>query len=88
MKHIKLITSLFFLLLITSCADKVDCQFALTMNQVGFWSGLWHGMIIPISFIVSLFSDSTAVYAVYNNGSWYDFGFVLGVGSYTSSAMR
>jgi len=35
-------------------------------------------MILPISWFISLFSDSTAIYAIYNNGGWYDFGFVLG----------
>ncbi len=28
--------------------------------------GLWHGIIAPISFIVSLFNDSVAMYAVNN----------------------
>jgi len=41
---------------------------------------LWHGFIAPVSFFVSLFSDNVALYAVNNNGGWYDFGFVLGAG--------
>jgi hypothetical protein len=44
----------------------------------GFWLGLWHGLILPISFIVSLFSDNVNVYEVHNNGGWYNFGFVWG----------
>jgi len=44
----------------------------------GFWLGLWHGLICPITFIVSLFSDTVGVYAVHNVGGWYDFGFLLG----------
>ncbi len=35
-------------------------------------------MILPISFIVSLFRDSVSVYEVHNNGGWYNFGFLLG----------
>lgn len=46
----------------------------------GFWMGLWHGFISPITFIVSLFSNSVHFYEVHNNGSWYNFGFVLGAG--------
>lgn len=46
----------------------------------GFWSGLWHGMISPITFLISLFSDNVHIYEVHNNGNWYDFGFVLGAG--------
>ena len=46
----------------------------------GFWLGLWHGIIAPISFIVSLFLDHVHIYEVHNNGNWYNFGFVLGAG--------
>ena len=48
-------------------------------GSAGFWSGLWHGVISPITFIISLFSDNVNVYEVYNSGNWYDFGFMLGV---------
>lgn len=44
----------------------------------GFWPGLWQGLILPISFIVSLFKDEVDIYEIHNNGNWYDFGFVLG----------
>ena len=46
----------------------------------GFWKGLWHGLISPITFIVSVFTKNVRVYEVHNNGSWYNFGFVLGAG--------
>lgn len=46
----------------------------------GFWKGLWHGLISPITFIVSLFSKNVRIYEVHNNGNWYNFGFVLGAG--------
>jgi hypothetical protein len=45
----------------------------------GFWQGLWHGIIAPITFIISLFSDSVEVLEVRNNGNWYVFGFLLGL---------
>jgi hypothetical protein len=41
---------------------------------------LWHGLIAPISFFGSLVSDNIAMYAMNNNGGWYDFGFVIGAG--------
>ena len=44
----------------------------------GFWKGLWHGLIAPITFIISLFSKSVYVFEVHNNGGWYTFGFLLG----------
>jgi hypothetical protein len=46
----------------------------------GFWKGLWHGLIAPITFIISIFSKSVRLYEVHNNGTWYNFGFVLGAG--------
>jgi len=46
----------------------------------GFLLGLWHGIIAPVTFIVSLFTDNVNFYEVHNNGNWYDFGFVLGAG--------
>lgn len=45
----------------------------------GFWSGLWHGIIVPVTFVISLFNDQVSIYEVQNRGGWYDFGFVLGV---------
>jgi uncharacterized spore protein YtfJ len=44
----------------------------------GFWLGLWHGVIAPITFVISLFKDGVNVYEVHNNGNWYNLGFVLG----------
>jgi len=46
----------------------------------GFWLGLWHGMIFPVTFIVSLFNHGVGVYAAVNDGGWYNFGFFLGIG--------
>ncbi|MDH7511714.1 MAG: hypothetical protein QHH14_02065 [Clostridiales bacterium] len=46
----------------------------------GLWKGLWHGLISPITFIISLFTPNVRFYEVHNNGSWYNFGFVLGAG--------
>lgn len=45
----------------------------------GFWLGLWQGIIAPVTFIISLFSDKVDMYEVHNNGEWYNFGFLLGV---------
>ena len=45
----------------------------------GFWQGLWNGIIAPITFIVSLFSEDVHMYDVHNNGNWYNFGFLLGM---------
>ena len=46
----------------------------------GFLKGLWHGFIVPITFIISIFKKSVRFYEVHNSGFWYNFGFVLGAG--------
>ena len=66
--------------LFTGCADVTSIEACVKDTPYGFWSGLWHGIIAPFSFIGSLFSDDIAMYAVNNNGGWYDFGFALGAG--------
>ena len=45
----------------------------------GFMLGLWHGFIFPVAWLLSLFMDEVAIYAVPNNGGWYDFGYFLGI---------
>jgi hypothetical protein len=49
-------------------------------NVAGFWMGIWHGLISPVTFIISLFSKDIRFYEVHNAGGWYNFGFVLGAG--------
>lgn len=74
---------LFTLCIITciGCADVTNVESCITNEEdvYGFWSGVWHGMISEISFFGSLFSDEIAVYAINNNGAWYDFGFIGGL---------
>lgn len=72
-------------ILLAGCADSLSFQEAQSADVVGFWHGLWHGMIAVPAFIGSLFSEDIAVYAIYNNGAWYDFGFLMGVGGSSSA---
>jgi len=54
-------------------------------TPAGFWAGLWHGIIAPITFIVSLFAAGVRIYEINDRGRWYDFGFMLGIGAYAGS---
>ncbi len=47
----------------------------------GFLAGLWHGLLFPLTFIVSLFDMNVRIYETNNIGRWYDFGFLLGASS-------
>lgn len=52
------------------------------IDPAGFWLGLWHGFISLFTFIISLFSDNVSMYEVYNNGTWYNLGFLIGVSAF------
>lgn len=68
-------------LVLTACAAGANPSADLPVADgdiAGFWLGLWHGIIAPVTFIISLFSDTVGVYEIYNNGGWYDFGFLFG----------
>jgi hypothetical protein len=79
------------LLLVTlSCAPGPNklARSADSRGEVaGFWLGIWHGLIAPITFIISLFSEKVSLYEVHNSGGWYDFGFVLGAGLFLSGGI-
>ncbi|MFJ8962596.1 hypothetical protein ACIRG5_24720 [Lentzea sp. NPDC102401] len=68
-------------LVVTACAAGPNVASHVDGVQLaGFWKGLWQGLIYPVTFIISLFTDNVSVYEVRNNGNWYDFGFVAGIG--------
>ena len=74
---------LLLFLVLSSCTpgpNSVEKTADLEGKTAGFWLGLWHGLISPITFIISLFNKNVDIYEVHNNGSWYNFGFVLGAG--------
>jgi hypothetical protein len=47
-----------------------------------FIRGVIDGFLAPISFVLSLFSDTIRMYAYPNIGRWYDFGFLLGLSAW------
>jgi len=56
-------------------------------RTAGFWLGIWHGLISPVTFIISIFSKNVRLYEVHNNGGWYNFGFVIGAGLFLSGGI-
>lgn len=47
-------------------------------RTAGFITGVFHGIISPGTLIASLFNPAVQMYEVHNNGSLYNFGFLLG----------
>lgn len=75
-KSVMFIGLIILILFFIGCAPN---NVRFVSKAAGFWAGLWHGLICIITFIISLFTDSVAIYEVNNTGGWYDFGFVLGI---------
>ena len=66
-------------LTLAACAHQVASVVKHTPDTPGFLMGIWHGFIFPVAWVLSLFVQGVAVYAVPNQGGWYDFGFFIGV---------
>lgn len=45
----------------------------------GVLLGLWHGIIAPVTLVLSFFYPNVQMYEVSNDGSQYNLGFLLGV---------
>ena len=93
MKKQKLVMwGLFFvtIIVLSGCANQNEL--AGTVNGsgkiYGFWFGLLHGLIAPISLIVSLFNKGINIYEVHNTGAGYNIGFFLGIMSTVSSSIK
>jgi hypothetical protein len=87
------VAGLALVLLLAACARQAADTVSHAPDTPGFLLGLWHGFIFPWAWIGSLFDPRIAVYAVPNDGGWYDFGFfvgitVLGGGSWFGSKQR
>jgi len=63
--------------LLAACATQAADSVA--PGAPGFLLGLWHGFIFPVAWLISLFVPEVSIYAVPNNGGWYDFGYFLGI---------
>lgn len=67
-------------LALDGCATQVHGT--VQSGAPGFFFGLLQGIIAPIAWVVSLFRADVSVYAVPNNGGWYNFGFLLGLSAW------
>jgi len=83
MKATRVVILLVLLLLaMASCAPGPN-TLAKSPNEegqvAGFWWGLWHGLIAPLTFVVSLFNQNVHIYEVHNSGALYNLGYLLGL---------
>lgn len=74
---ILIILSIAILLLFTGCVPG-DGTYTVS-KPAGFFWGIWHGWVSPISLVLGLFRKNIRVYEVLNTGWWYDFGFYIAI---------
>jgi hypothetical protein len=85
-KLLLILSLLACLALLCSCAPGVGGRSA--ENRAGFFMGIWHGWIAPVSLIWHWFNRDVRLYEVFNTGWAYDFGFYMGVvGGFGSLAL-
>jgi len=48
-------------------------------DPAGFFWGIWHGWLAPISLVIGIFDKNISIYEQINNGWWYDVGFYCSV---------
>ena len=80
-----LVLLVFIMLLFTACVTEnpmKNIPLEETNKVYGFWNGLWDGLTAIFAFIGNLFGGHFGVYQVHNNGGWYDFGFLIGIGAF------
>ncbi len=64
-------------LLLTACLPGI--RITTDDKPAGFFLGIWHGWIAPISLIVGIFDPAVRIYEVFNTGWLYDFGFYIAI---------
>ena len=69
------------ILALSGCATQPYSSDAFL--AAGFWRGYWHGLTIYFAFIGHFFDNTIRLYNFPNNGGWYDFGFLCGIGTIT-----
>ena len=68
---------LFCLFMLTGCVPG-DGTYT-PERPAGFFWGIWHGWIAPVSLVLSIFKDNISIYEPINTGFWYDFGFYIAI---------
>ncbi len=63
--------------LLSSCAPGDGANTA--DNPAGFFTGIWHGWIAPVTLVISLFNKNIGIYEVNNVGFWYNLGYYMAI---------
>jgi hypothetical protein len=78
MKKTLLVVSLAVMVLMLSACVPGDGT-SNSDDRAGFFWGVWHGLIAPITLIWGIFDSSVHIYEKFNVGWWYDLGFFIAI---------
>jgi hypothetical protein len=78
-RRITLVVLILFVLLFTLTGCIPGDGTYSSSDPAGFFWGIWHGWIAPISLIIGLFDHNIRVYETFNTGWWYDLGFYAAI---------
>lgn len=76
-KFVILVSLILIIILLSACAPGTTDH--SEFRRAGFFWGIWHGWIAPISLIWQLFNPEVRIYEVNNTGWWYDLGFYIAI---------
>ena len=84
MNRRKLLPLLLFasiVIIASSCAPEAECAADIAVQkQYGFFSGFFHGLLVPIAVISKMIGLDVGIYAVNNTGFLYWLGYLIGLG--------
>ena len=72
-----LFSLVFLVIFMSACAP--GSGHSTEINPAGFFTGIWHGWIAPVTLIWGLFNPDIRIYEPINTGWWYDFGFYMAI---------
>lgn len=75
-RYLSIFLTFSLILVLTSCAHHYSPE--AIRDPYGFFSGIWHGMILPITCIGSIFLDDVHMFGKPNTGFFYFLGVVIG----------
>jgi len=76
-KWIIVLVALACLMVLSACAPGVSDR--SEKDPAGFFMGIWHGWIAPVTLIWQIFNPQVRIYEVHNIGWAYDFGFYMAI---------
>lgn len=76
-KAVLILLMVSLLVIMTGCVPGDGTYTA--QKPAGFFWGVWHGWIAPVSLIIGLFNKNIRIYELNNTGWFYDLGFYIAV---------